>query len=54
MLSANAIKFLEGAWFPVALGIVAFTLMRTWRRGRDLVREQINRDSLRIEHFVRA
>ena len=28
--------------------------MRTWRRGRDLVRRQINRDSLRIEHFVES
>jgi KUP system potassium uptake protein len=26
--------------------------MRTWRHGRDLVRAQIDRDSLRIEHFV--
>jgi KUP system potassium uptake protein len=54
LLSANAVKFLEGAWFPVALGIMAFTVMRTWRHGRDLVREHINRDSLRIEHFVQS
>jgi KUP system potassium uptake protein len=54
LFSANAVKFLEGAWFPVALGIVAFTVMRTWRHGRDLVREHVNRDSLRIEHFVQS
>ena len=54
LLSANAVKFLEGAWFPVALGILAFTVMRTWRHGRDLVREHVNRDSLRIEHFVQS
>jgi KUP system potassium uptake protein len=54
LLSANAVKFLEGAWFPVALGVAAFTVMRTWRHGRDLVREHINRDSLRIEHFVQS
>lgn len=52
--SANIIKFAEGAWFPVLIGIAAFTLMRTWRRGRDLVRRQINRDSLRIEHFMQS
>ncbi|TNJ35460.1 potassium transporter Kup [Arenimonas terrae] len=50
--SANVIKFVEGAWFPLALGVVAFALMRTWRRGRALVHAQVNRDSLRIEHFV--
>ena len=50
--SANAVKFVEGAWFPIALGILAFAIMRTWRRGRALVHAQVNRDSLRIEHFV--
>ena len=54
LLSANAVKFMEGAWFPVALGLLAFTVMRTWRHGRDLVREHVNRDSLRIEHFVES
>ncbi len=54
LLSANAVKFLEGAWVPVALGVLVFTVMRTWRRGRDLVREHVNRDSLRIEHFVQS
>lgn len=51
-LSANLVKFHEGAWFPLLLGVLAFTVMRTWRHGRDLVRQQVNRDSLRIEHFV--
>jgi KUP system potassium uptake protein len=51
-LSANLVKFMDGAWFPLALGLGSFTLMRTWRRGRDLVRAHMNRDSLRIEHFV--
>ena len=50
--SANVIKFVEGAWFPLALGVVAFAVMRSWRRGRELVHAQVNRDSLRIEHFV--
>jgi KUP system potassium uptake protein len=53
-LSANLVKFMEGAWFPLLLGVAAFTVMRTWRRGRDLVRQQVNRDSLRIEHFVQS
>ena len=51
-LSANLVKFVEGAWFPLLLALLAFIVMRTWRRGRDLVREQVNSDSLRIEHFI--
>ncbi len=54
LFSANAIKFFHGAWVPIALAVGVFTIMRTWRRGRDLVRMQVNRDSLRIEHFVQS
>lgn len=54
LFTANAVKFFNGAWVPFAITIVVFTIMRTWRRGRDLVREQVNRDSLRIEHFVQS
>ncbi len=53
-LSANLVKFFEGAWFPLLVAVAAFTVMRTWRRGRDLVRRQVNRDSLRIEHFIES
>jgi KUP system potassium uptake protein len=54
LFSANAIKFFQGAWVPFLLTVLAFTIMRTWRRGRDLVRAQVNRDSLRVEHFVQS
>lgn len=54
LFSANMVKLFEGAWVPIALGIAVFTVMRTWRRGRDLVRAQVNRDSLRIEHFIKS
>jgi KUP system potassium uptake protein len=54
LFSANAVKFFHGAWVPFAITMIVFTIMRTWRRGRDLVREQVNRDSLRIEHFVQS
>jgi KUP system potassium uptake protein len=53
LLSANAVKFLQGAWVPVAIGLAVFTLMRTWRRGRQLIRAHIDRDSVRIEHMVK-
>ena len=49
---ANGAKLLQGAWFPLALGIVVFTLMRTWRRGRELLREEIRKDGIRIDTFL--
>jgi KUP system potassium uptake protein len=32
--SANAIKVLDGGWFPLAVGLCVFVVMTTWRRGR--------------------
>ncbi|HET6397286.1 MAG TPA: potassium transporter Kup [Pseudoxanthomonas sp.] len=49
---ANGAKLLQGAWFPVVLGVVLFTLMRTWRRGRTLLREEIRKDGIRVDTFL--
>jgi len=49
---ANGAKLLQGAWFPVVLGIVLFTLMRTWSRGRALLREEIRKDGIRVDTFL--
>ena len=37
-LSANALKFLDGGWFPVALGAGLILVMGTWVRGVSAVR----------------
>jgi KUP system potassium uptake protein len=34
---ANLSKFLHGAWVPLLIGVVLFTVMTTWFRGRELV-----------------
>ncbi len=51
-LSANLVKFMDGAWFPIALGLLVFTLLRTWGRGRQLLRAQILKDGMRLDAFI--
>jgi KUP system potassium uptake protein len=31
---ANAVKFFDGGWFPLAIGVLVFAVMTTWWRGR--------------------
>ncbi|HZP67248.1 MAG TPA: potassium transporter Kup [Rudaea sp.] len=50
--SANAIKIEHGGWFPLVLGLVAFTVMTTWRRGRDLVLRELKQSGLALEPFI--
>jgi len=50
--SANLLKFAAGGWLPVAIGLVVFTLMSTWRRGRKLLTQALSPETLRIPDFV--
>src|SRR3954466_4817469 len=36
-LSANLSKIVHGGWLPLLIAIVVFTVMTTWRRGREIV-----------------
>lgn len=51
--SANIIKILEGGWFPLLVGIITFTLMSTWRRGRLILGERISETAISEEDFLR-
>ena len=51
-LIANGVKFFQGAWFPLLLGLVVFVLLRTWRRGRELLHEEIRKDGIQLDVFL--
>ena len=51
-LFANGVKFFDGAWFPVVLGVLVFTLMRTWRRGRELLHAEIRKEGIELGSFL--
>jgi KUP system potassium uptake protein len=51
-LFANLVKFMDGAWFPIALGLAAFILLRTWRRGRQLLQAEILKEGIRLDTFL--
>jgi KUP system potassium uptake protein len=49
-----ALKFLQGGWFPLVLGAALFTVMATWRRGRELLIETMRRDDPELLPFIQA
>jgi KUP system potassium uptake protein len=38
--AANLTKLTHGAWFPLLIGFITFTIFTTWQRGRELVTER--------------
>jgi KUP system potassium uptake protein len=51
-LGAALHKVLEGGWFPLALGVLMFVLMTTWRRGRELLLGQIRSAAPPLEDLL--
>lgn len=49
---ANTLKILDGGWFPLILGLLLFTVMTTWRRGRELVVREIKQGGLALVPFI--
>ncbi|PKO43128.1 MAG: potassium transporter Kup [Betaproteobacteria bacterium HGW-Betaproteobacteria-4] len=52
--AANAIKIPQGGWFPLAMAVVSFTVLTTWRRGRSMVSEQMSREGIPMDDFLNS
>jgi len=52
--SANLLKIVEGGWFPLAMGILVFTIMVTWRRGREIMFERLRASSIPLLPFIQS
>ncbi|HZV08789.1 MAG TPA: KUP/HAK/KT family potassium transporter, partial [Novosphingobium sp.] len=53
-LAAGSAKFFEGAWFPVVVGLLIFSMLTTWAKGRELMRENMAEGSLPLEIFAKS
>ena len=51
-LVANYFKIIHGGWFPLLIAIVVFTIMTTWRRGREILNSRLLEGSLSPEDFM--
>src|SRR6185436_16305032 len=49
---ANAVKVRDGGWVPLVVALVIYTLMTTWKRGREILAERLQRDALPFVQFV--
>ena len=53
-LASNALKFVEGGWFPILIAGAIFTLMVTWKQGRQILHEKLQADSIDLKSFLEA
>jgi KUP system potassium uptake protein len=51
-LTANLSKVAHGGWLPLLIALVVFTVMTTWRRGREIVAGNRRRQEGSLREFV--
>ena len=52
--AANLTKVPDGGWFPLLIGLIAFTLLTTWARGRQLMLKRMREAAMPVEIFVKS
>ena len=53
-LGANALKIMQGGWFPIVIAIALFTLLATWKRGRQIMRERLKELAIAQDPFIES
>ncbi|HEY0131071.1 MAG TPA: potassium transporter Kup [Allosphingosinicella sp.] len=52
--AANLLKVPSGGWVPLAMGLIAFTLLTTWAKGRKLLHRQLKQGDIPIPLFIKS
>lgn len=49
---ANAVKIADGGWVPLLMAICIFTLMTTWKRGREILAAKLRAASMGLRDLL--
>lgn len=52
--AATTLKLAQGGWFPLAIGVVIFTIMVTWHRGRRILFEHLRSAAIPLQPFLES
>jgi KUP system potassium uptake protein len=49
---ANLLKMFDGGWLAIAIALTLFTLMTTWKKGRQILAERVVARAIPLEQFM--
>jgi KUP system potassium uptake protein len=52
--ASNSLKIVQGGWFPLAMAVVLYIIMSTWKDGRRLLNQKLRADALDLPSFLEA
>ncbi len=50
--TSNITKIASGGWVPILVALTVFTLMTTWKKGRELVKKRIDEKVVPLKEFL--
>jgi KUP system potassium uptake protein len=53
-LASGLAKLFEGAWFPILVGLVIFTVLTTWAKGRAMMRARLQDNAIPLPIFIKS
>ncbi|MFC1393219.1 potassium transporter Kup [Acinetobacter junii] len=53
-VASTSLKILAGGWVPILIGAVVYTILMTWKRGREIVFKRMETNALSIELFIKS
>src|SRR5205085_901850 len=52
--ASNITKIADGGWFPLLVAAVTFTVLTTWGKGRQLMRDRLSEAALPLPVFIKS
>ncbi|MGH8763912.1 MAG: potassium transporter Kup, partial [Nitrosospira sp.] len=52
--AATTLKLAQGGWFPLSIGVVLFSIMLTWHRGRRILFEHLRSAAIPLQPFLES
>jgi len=52
--ASNITKVADGGWFPLLIAAISFTVLTTWAKGRQLMRDRLAEDALPLDVFIKS
>jgi KUP system potassium uptake protein len=52
--ASNITKIPDGGWFPLLVAAISFTVLTTWAKGRQLMRQRLSESALPLAIFIKS
>ncbi|HEY7005842.1 MAG TPA: potassium transporter Kup [Sphingomicrobium sp.] len=52
--ASNITKIPDGGWFPLLVAAISFTVLTTWAKGRQLMRERLQESAIPLPVFIKS